>query len=308
MAQTIQDGVSEAQKLEDLTGMGIPESEYTHEETKSEEVKPEVKAESKPEPKSKDDSEEDDSIEGDEEEESEDEGENERENKRSVRSAKKSSPIKAIFSIIKEIQRDLATLKAPPAAKQEVKEAIDEIAEFAKTRELDGEALTQLTQILQKKIMNDLEKSGKLGQGVPKEIQDKLKELEDLKKESTERKEIEHFEKEWSSLVVDLQKQYPNAKAGELAEARKLMDELSHSKEWAKYDLDYVLYKNKSQFDTLLKVAKVSKSGETSSKQIVEHDDEEDIDLDPENMTPEKMKAYEKRKYSQPREKPQIVG
>jgi hypothetical protein len=299
------EGASEAARLEALTGMGVPESELQEEQA----AEPSPKVEEKPKVEAKTEE-----AKADTEGESEDEDEenkNEKEPVRSVRSPKESRPIKAIFSQLGEINKAIADLKkASVPEKQEAKEAVDEaLSAIAERRGLDSEGLAEIAGALEKKIIDSLEKSGKFKNDLPEDVKEKMKALDQLQEKMRIEEEATHFDKEWNSILPTLQKQYPNASASELAEAKKVMDELSHSKDFHKYELDYVLFKNGSKFDALLKVVKGKKSAEGESKQIKESsDDEEDIDLDPENMTPEKMKAYNKRKYAGQSDKIEIMG
>ncbi len=300
--------VAEAQKLEDLTGMGIPVEDTSEPES---EVKIIPKA--KPEEKAEEAESEDDV----EDNEDEDKGKVEPKEK-SIRPAKNDRPIRALFKQIGDLskgQEQLATIikgLQETSTKKEQAETVDEIAELAKRRDLDPEGLKELRDILEKNILDGLEKSGKLNRELPKDIEAKLALLDQIQEEKNEIVEKANFENEWSAFVPTLQKQYPNAKASELAAAKELLDEIAHSEEGGvvvkkatateqgkikPYPLDFIIYKNKSKFDTILKVAKGIKSGEDGSKQIEEFNDEDDIDLDPETMDPEKMKRYQKKKY-----------
>jgi len=295
--------VAEAQKLEDLTGMGIPQdeivdTEQSETESESKEEKPKAKAE---EAKAKGKTDED-------EEEVDDEDEEEATTSSQKRPAKSERPLKAAFKQIGELREEFRSSlseikqllsKTPNSeAKKEAKEAVDEIAEFASRYEdTNPEGLKELLSVFEKQVMANLEKSGKLSKDLPEDIKEKLKLLDTIQAEKKAKEETLQFESEWNKLLPEIRREYPNASESLIAEAKQKMDEIAHTKEFHKYDLDYVLFKNKPVFNTLLKLAK-SKSFETSSKQInKEENDEEDIDLDPENMTPEKMKAYNKKTY-----------
>lgn len=281
--------IAEAEKLGDLSGMGMPEE-------LKEAYKSEVESEEESKPAPKEETEEVESKEAEEEteEEIEDEVVEKEAKPREPRPAKNERPLKALFSQIKELRDEIKSLKTTPA-KAEVKEAIDEIETYAEKHQLDASGLKELSQLIEKNLLGKLEKDGKLSKDLPEEITEKLKILDELQAEKKDKAEKEYFEKEYTKILPEIQKQYPNAKAGELSEAKAVLDELAHSKEWKDKDLDYIIFKNKSKFDTLLKVAKHNKSGETASKQMIDDTEEEsEIDLDPENMTPEKAKAFER--------------
>lgn len=308
----VQAQAAEAAKLEDLTGMGIPESELI--DTPIVQEKPEEKSDEEPEPKTTDkpeDGEPEGDGEGDDDDDpkGEDEDEDDPKDPPPKRPAKNERPLKAIFSQIKELRSIVEGIVSKSSAKQETVEQLDELKELAEKRGDSPEDLAKLVDAIQKKVLSDLEKSGKLSKDLPDDVKEKLKLLDQIQADKTKADESAHFEREWLGLLPDLQKQYPNAKAGELTEAKKILDELSHTKVHHKHDLDYIVFKNRSKFDTLLKVAKHSKSGETTSKQIEDDTGEEkDIDLDPENITPEKMAAYEKQKYKDASDTVEMLG
>lgn len=202
---------------------------------------------------------------------------------------------------IKEMQTALAELPSKLTPKQEAVDTAlsDALAEIAKKRNLDAEGLKEIADALKKDILKN---TGEL----PADVQEKLKLLDSLRADKEKRdgeqkvrEDAIRFEGEWNTLTSQLKTLYPNATASELSEAKKQMDEISHTPDFAKYDLDYVLFKNRSTFDVLLKVARGSKSGEGASKQISEDEgDENEVDLNPDEMTPSKMAEYEKRRFN----------
>lgn len=306
---TIPAEVAEANKLEDLTGMGIPQNELLPETP----PKPEDKSETKTEVATEE-VETKETVE--EESESDDGGEDEKVVETPPeRPAKNARPLKAIFSQIKELRTAIDALKASPA-KVAAQETIDEIKTIAEKRDVDPEGLAEIIAITQKKVVEDLEKSGRLSKDLPEDIQKRLKLLDKFEAENETKAEAIAFESEFNGILPELKKQYPNAKESELVEAKKILNQLAHSEKGGvvvkkatettpgkikPYPLDYLIYKNRSVFDTVLKVAKHSKSGELGgSKQLADDaDGDDDIDLNPEDMTPEKMKAHDRKKLAQ---------
>ena len=124
--------------------------------------------------------------------------------------------------------------------------------------------------------------------------------MEETKKKQAEKEDIEKFNSEWDNFVVDIKKEYPNATDEMLKEAKEKMDDLAHSQEHHTHEMDYILFKEKKTFDTLLKVAPKSSNGETS-KQVFNPPVNEDNEVLPniEDMTPEMMKQREQRKVAQ---------
>lgn len=305
MAEAISDGASELEKRNALTGMDFSPEEISGEPA---EVTPAPKPEPKPEVKAEEAKSED---EDDEDGEDDDEGESKKD--KPLRSAKNERPIKSAFKQIKElrgtqkeIKDGIATImsRLDTLTPKQQEQVVDELQAVADKRGLDPEGLSDILELAEKRMMARLEKEGKLNKGIDPETQELLNKVSE---EHKEREQEAIFTGEWNLIVPELQKQFPNAKANELIEARDLMYELARSEQGvilnkkgevvANRDLDYLLFKNRSKFETILKVAKNAKSGETSSKQITEDTGDGDIDLDPETMDPDKMKAYNKRKY-----------
>lgn len=235
-----------------------------------------------------------------EEDESEDEDEEEEESDKKIPRTVPYSKLKSKENKIKQLQKEIADLKT---AKAEAKDEgdKDEVARVQKEIEDTAKKLGEELGMDDKAIAKILEAGIKLSSKkteLPKEIQDKLKAFDELLKQSEDQKESAHFEKEWNQF--DIKKQYPNATKAAILEARKLMDDLSHSKDFHKYELDYIFFKNKSKFETILKMAPKSKSGEGSKRigkeKSFDNSTEEDDDLiDIENLTPAIMKEREKR-------------
>ena len=278
----IEDGSVDGQNI-DLNAPESAESE-AKEESKPEETKAEEVKETKAEDKSE------------EEDEAEDE-----EPVSSPRPIKSERPLKAVFSQLKELRAELAEFKkSATTSEKSVVSTIDSaVQEIANKRNLDPEGLAEILDAAEQKVMKKLEADGLLKKDLAPDIIEKLKVLDKIQEEQKMKAEQIRDEQEWISILPDLQKQYPNAPANLLADAKKLMLEMAHTKAFHDKELDYVLYKNKEKFDSLLKVAKAKKSGETASKEFSKEDtgEEEDIDLDPENITPEKMKRYQNKKF-----------
>lgn len=289
-------GVEETQESEEETETTTEDSE---EETKSEEDEEETKGKSAAKETDSEESEEDDT------DEEEDEEASRKQNRRTrtvpydlLKTERGKS--KVLKDTISDLQKKLAEARSEDSGRT-TEEELDDIEEEAKALGEDLKAdPNALSKVLRAAVSLAKKELGK--QAIPKEIQDKLALLDKYEKDQQAQTELNHFTNEWNGLVDSLKKTYPNATEAQLAEARKEMDKLAHSKEYAyvegeheAYPLDYVLFREKKVFDTLLKVSK-GKSGENSKHIVVaESDDEEvdDIDLDPENMTPERMNAYD---------------
>lgn len=183
----------------------------------------------------------------------------------------------ALASLVKADQKD----ELP----DDVKKAAMELAEETGLDESGVEKLLRKAKELSAK--NEL----------PKEVTEKLSELDKIKKERDEKKAEESFNQEWDNFLPTLKKQYPNATDAMLKEAQGKMDELAHSKEHHTHEMDYILFKEGKTFETLLKVAPKNKSGEDNKQVYVNRPDidDEETPVDIEDMTPEIMKQREQR-------------
>lgn len=183
--------------------------------------------------------------------------------------------------------------KEPSAANTKLSNLEKKAAELGKNLNLDPKGLEQIL-----KAMLELANE-EHGDKLPKEVQDRLKALDKFEASSKKDAEAAHFTGEWNAIVPDLQKQYPNATPALLEQARVELDKLAHSKQFHTAELDYILFKNKAKFDTILKVAKGTKSGETGKTMGAgeeEDSGEGDASLVPiEQITPQIMKARDQK-------------
>lgn len=293
--------VAESNKVGEASGMGPVNLETPESDEKPEEIEEEQPADEPKEPEktstreSRRASEEEDGQEEDEEE-SEDEEEEDGEDEEDSKSQRPAKTVpyglhKADRAKIKELKKQLAIAQGN-ADESGDDEDVSEAAELA--REL-GEELGLDAKGLEKILMA----SKKLNKGkfeLPKDLAKKLARLDEIDAREKINDETAHFENEWKTTATNLKKQFPNAPESALLEAKSLMDKLAHSKEFHKYDLDYVLFKNMGKFQTLLKVAGKSKSTE-SGKSVREADidvqDDDDAIVNIEDMSPAIMKARE---------------
>lgn len=246
------------------------------------------------------DDETDESNETDEDsEEDESEDENTSDDSEDVKDKQRTVPyslLKSKNAKIRQLEVDLQD--ARDALGESTKSGDDEdIEEATKEVEASAKDLAKELGMDEEGIAKILKAAVKLSSKksvIPKDIAEKLKTLDDLKAKDKQSQEVNHFNNEWKDLEIG--KKYPNAPKSAVQEAQKLMDELAHSKEHHKHDLDYILYKNKNKFESILKVAAKGKSGETGKRigkeSVTESSDDESEELvDIENLTPAVMKA-----------------
>lgn len=282
--------------------------------------KKENESESESEKESESESDEDDDKEEnkDEEDDKEEEKKDDKDSKsKSNHSTKPDRPLRAVFtqmkelrqaiSVLPEIMETLKTLKANPA--RENSEKVDEVSPEVKAiaEELSKEGFD--TNGVEKLITKVLSLTKKETASLPKDLQDKLKLLDEIKAKDDNSKladvDAQAFNSEWNSILPNLMKQYPNADKKLLDEAKALADTIAHSEKGGVkvndktikgYPLDFIIFQNKKDFDTLLKVSKRGKNIESSNKEFIDVEDDSDIDLDPSNMTPEKYKRAMNKK------------
>ena len=253
--------------------------------------------------KSDDEESEDESEEEDEDDDSEDEDDDEDDDDSSTSGRQRTVPYsklktergkrKALEGQIADINETIAELRSDKSGKSK-EEELSAIQEAAKEI---GEELNLDSKGLEKVLSKAVELAKKeYGDELPKDLEEKLKLLDEIKEQNLLVKEEAHFDKEWTGIVPALKKKYPNATDAMLTEAKQLMDDLSHGKKHHKHDLDYILFKNPKKFATILKAAPKNKSGETGKrvKEDAEETSGEEKTLTPiENMTPELMKKRE---------------
>lgn len=208
------------------------------------------------------------------------------------------------YNLLKAKNKKIKELEGLLADKKKAEESsdTDESEDLDAQIEETSKELAKDLDIDEKGVAKILKAAGKLFGNkkveLPKEIVEKLKLLDKIESKDKQDKESTHFNKEWDGL--NLKKLYPNAPQSAIEDAKKLMDELAHSKDHHKHDLDYILFKNKNQFETILKTAAKKKSGE-QSKRLGENNAEESESETEENMvniedmTPDIMRKREQQ-------------
>lgn len=271
---------------------------------------------------------EEENEESDDEEDEEDEGSKKKKSpsykptpaeRQLFRASKRTS--RQIAQIAEVLDRLVTTSVKPTATADQTPqqdEASEKIKSFAtalaQKQGLDEEGTTEMIAGIVS-LIKDL--TPKEQATLPAEVQEDLKLVKKFLGEEKERSDqaatASHFEEEWTSFLPELRKQYPHAGASELAQAEEKMFEIAHSEnggviiDEAKktirgYPLDFLLHKNRKDFDAILKVAANKRGAEGGSKEIVDSfadDSDEDIDMDLETMTPEKFQRRQEQKIRQ---------
>lgn len=276
--------------------------------------KTQPKAETKPAEETKTEGEEpeaEEETEGEEEDEAGDEeAGKEKSNPPAPTKQKGKSPIKAAFRMIGEQGaqiKDLAKAvgELAIALKPKDKEAaaaatsLQKLIKKAEDAGEDPEAIKLMVDAAKEELMKDLTEKGLLSKELPAEVKEKLDVVDEVKAERDDAREVQAFGKEWTGLLPALKQRYPNASDSLLQQAQEEMWKIATGEEGgvvtkkaktnaegkvteqgriAPYPLDYLLHKFGSKFDTILKVAKASKSSESGSKEIDNGTEDESSD------------------------------
>lgn len=131
------------------------------------------------------------------------------------------------------------------------------------------------------------------------ELKTKIDDLASIKTERDQQNQIKQeemkFNSEWDSFVKgsSFKDAFPDASPEQIAEARAIMDEVSHSKDWSKYDLDYIFFKNRNDFNDALGTKKFKGSGPTKTQGITEVKKSNGAPKLSDSPTAEEIRAYE---------------
>lgn len=163
-----------------------------------------------------------------------------------------------------ELLSEIDTIKKGKGTKEDKIDDIDErVKKFAEKAGVDDPAI----------LRELLELAGETSSSKVKELEQKLNDLLEDKKTETESKksetatqkakeEAEYFDKEWDSFLPQLEKSFGELSGDQMKEAKVVMDEIAHSPKWGKYDLDYIFFKNQSDFEDAIGVKKEKGPGQ----------------------------------------------
>lgn len=205
-----------------------------------------------------------------------------------------------MVNAIRSLTDAVASLKAGTDPNQTPAEKKDEIEEesnrLAEELGLDGSNLTK--EELAKVLRSAVTLAGKQIDGkLPEDVADKLKLVDQYEKQQKLDAATKRFDKEWSAALPEVQKIFPNATASMLEEAKEKLDKLAHSKTYSTYALLDIIASpaNRQTFETILKAAAGTRSGETGKDVTIgdEIDDDPEKMINIEDMTPEVMRARE---------------
>lgn len=155
---------------------------------------------------------------------------------------------------IAELEGQIAQYRAADTEKEQA-DIKDKIAELSTELKLDPVGLGKIATVII---------------GMAEERWKSQMPSQEMLNEYENRQEEAHFNSEWKSFAPTLSDAYPKMSAVQLEEAKTLMDELSHDDATGglrvtgkdgkprlqPYPLDYIMFKNKSKFDSILSAGK----------------------------------------------------
>ena len=166
---------------------------------------------------------------------------------------------------LSDLRTQLAEAKKGNLTPQENKELDADIETTAKSLNVKPDQLREIVKLSRKSFEKEL-----------KDLQDKVSKYESRTQDDEVAEQEEIFNGEWDEVMPSLKEQYPNATKEQLEKAYDQMDELAHSEKYQNYDLDYILFKEKSAFEKVLFSPKKKgfESGSTPEHNAEEGDEE----------------------------------
>jgi hypothetical protein len=247
-----------------------------------------------------DSEEEDESEDADEDDEDEDDDEDKDKGVEPESDPKKTVPLATYLDLKRDLDAvtnrltNLESAGKMTADQKVVAEKVGEVAKaIAAKRGLDPDGLAE---IMTEAIRLAIELTPKQRAELPEDVKNALGAIEKVQADAREKAETIHFEKEWNVTLSKLKKSYPNVDDARLKQAKELMDELSHSKKYHTFELDYILFKNRKKFDAILKGATKPKGGESSARGVVEDEEAGEVDFTDPDMTPDKLAKHDAKR------------
>lgn len=182
---------------------------------------------------------------------------------------------------LSDLRAQLLEAKKGNLTPDENKELDSDIEATAKALNVKPEQLKEIVKLSRKSFDGEL-----------KDMKDKLSKYEQREQVDAVAEQEEIFNSEWDELSPSLKDQFPNASKEQNEKAYDLMDELSHSEKYQNFDLDYILFKEKAQFDRVLFSPR--KKGFESSSTPEHQVDEDDSDMFENTSKPMTFKDIEK--------------
>jgi len=246
----------------------------------------------KPEPKDEEDESDDD--ESDDKDSGDSKGvDQDKSKKRSIyddyKSNKKELRSEKELRTIAETERDelKAKLEALNNAdtKEEKSDAIDDLDQYAAKYESDPAALKELKDIILKGIKSP---------EIDKDLKETLGKFEKWQKDNVMTMAKSEFETEFTSMIPVVKQMFPNVSESDLSKIKSEVDKIAHSKGWEDKDMDYILFKHKTNLE---KFVSPKKKGLESTDTNAEGDNIE-FDFDP-NADLSKMNSVQLDKWYQ---------
>lgn len=246
------------------------EEDESEEDEDSDESEEEEESDDEEDDEDSDDEEEDD--ESDESEDDEDEDEESDEDDESDKDSKNKKPRK--FIPIKQHKDEKKKHREKVSGLETI---IQDLTKKLEGKETSAEEQDEIKALATELGIEDPENFSKVLAFIEKSVSKKvqidpaiLASVEKMKIADENRKDREFFSSKWNEILPTVQADFKNATKENIAEARALMDKLWHSKEWHKFDADYVYFKNKAAFSKI--ISPRNKGLETGSSRHSQHD------------------------------------
>ena len=150
----------------------------------------------------------------------------------------------ALESKITELE-GIKKLDNAPSTPQNQEDLNKAVKAYAEKHSISEESVLDLVDMVQKNFLP----------------QDKLEMIDRAHKNAVIDEETRLFDGEFSTVVPDIKKTYPNATDDQVEQVKNLLWEKGHTKEYFDKDLDYVAYKLQGDISTIMKGAEETKPG-----------------------------------------------
>jgi len=203
----------------------------------------------------------------------------------------KKSELKTEKELREQVEKERDELKvkleAVGAAKtpEEKKIATDDLDEFAKEIDADPQALRR---------MRDEFLKGVKTEGLSEEDRKIIEDAKAITASHSKELEKQTFENEYQAVVPSLKELLPNATDEEMQAVKKEIDRVSHTKEFADKDLDYVVFKTQKTLSELVSPKKRGLEGK-GNKDVVEENNDFNPNADYSKMTPTERDKWEEQ-------------
>lgn len=165
---------------------------------------------------------------------------------------------------------------------QERTDAHQDLEAFAEKIGADPETLREMREMFLKDVQPQTDPA----------IAKQLREFAEWQAQHAQILEKSRFEEEFKSVVPSIKELFPTSSEQEIEAIKEKIDELSHTEDFHDKELDYVIFKNKTELSKLVSPKK--RGLESKNRQDVREESFDfDINADYSKMTPKERDAWE---------------